>query len=189
MQVIEIPLFIIWGIFIAYWLVSAWRDRSPFKRTSSRLSLLTYTAVPWVIFVLFADVFAPWLLVVRVIPDNVPVVAAGLLIICAGLGFAVFARVHLGKFWSGLPAIRVDHRIIRTGPYRIVRHPIYTGLLTAIAGTAVATGLFWVFCLTGIVLFVFILKIRMEERFLQEEFGEEYTRYRREVRALIPFVI
>jgi protein-S-isoprenylcysteine O-methyltransferase Ste14 len=83
----------------------------------------------------------------------------------------------------------MDHQIIRTGPYRIVRHPIYTGLLTAIAGTAIATGLFWVICLTGIVLFVFILKIRMEERFLQEEFGEEYTRYKREVRALIPFVI
>jgi protein-S-isoprenylcysteine O-methyltransferase Ste14 len=189
MQVIEILLFIIWGIFIAYWLVSALRDRAPFKRSSSRLSVLTFAGVPWVIFILLANLFAPWLLIVRAIPDSLPIVAAGLLITCAGLGFAAFARVHLGRFWSGLPAIRMEHRIIRTGPYRIVRHPIYTGLLTAIAGTAIATGLFWVICLTGIVLLVFILKIRMEERFLQEEFGEEYTRYRREVRALIPYVI
>jgi protein-S-isoprenylcysteine O-methyltransferase Ste14 len=189
MQIVEILLFIVWGVFIAYWLVSAWRDRSPFKRTSSRLSVLTFTGVPWVIFVLFADLFAPWLLVVRILPDSLPVVIAGLLITCTGLGFAVWARVHLGKFWSGLPAIRMDHRIIRTGPYRIVRHPIYTGLLTGIAGTAIATGLLWVICLTGIILLVFTLKIRMEEHFLQEEFGEEYAQYKREVRALIPFMI
>src|SRR5208337_599962 len=176
MQIVEILLFIVWGVFIAYWLVSAWRDRSPFKRTSSRLSVLTFTGVPWVIFVLFADLFAPWLLVVRILPDSLPVVIAGLLITCTGLGFAVWARVHLGKFWSGLPAIRMDHRIIRTGPYRIVRHPIATGLL-------------WVICLTGIILLVFTLKIRMEERFLQEEFGEKYAQYKREVRALIPFMI
>jgi protein-S-isoprenylcysteine O-methyltransferase Ste14 len=189
MQLVEIPLFIIWGVFIAYWLVSALRDRSPFKRRSSRFSVLTLTGVPWVIFVLFADLSAPWLLVLRVIPDSLPVGTAGLLITCCGLGFAVRARVHLGKFWSGLPAIRMDHRIIRTGPYRIVRHPIYTGLLTAIAGTAIATGLLWVIGLTGLILLVFALKIRMEETFLMEEFGEEYARYRREVRALVPFVI
>lgn len=189
MQIAEILVFIIWGIFFAYWLVSAWRDRSPFKRTSSPLSFLSFMVVPWMIFVFFVNWFAPWLFMVRIIPDSIPVVIAGLLVTGAGLGFAIFARVHLGKFWSGRPAIRMDHRIIRTGPYRIVRHPIYTGILTGITGTAIATGYLWVVCLIGIILIVFIMKIRMEEIFLQEEFGEEYALYKREVRALIPFVI
>lgn len=189
MQIIEIVLLVIWVVFFAYWMVSAWRDRAPYKRRSSRLSILSYMAVPIAIWLIVIGQLAPWLLVARFLPDNIIAEAAGIIITAAGVGFAILARIHLGKNWSGQPSIRVDHRIIRTGPYSIVRHPIYTGLLTGIAGTAIATGSVTAACLLVIILIVFVLKIRIEERFLLEEFGEEYARYKREVKGLVPFVV
>ena len=124
MQVVELILFIIWAGFFTYWLISAWKNQSPFKRRQSRGSLLSYMAISIVIWVLCVWLFYPVLMFECLIPDTAFFILTGLLITCAGLGFAVLARVHLGKFWSGQPSIRVDHKIIRTGPYRIVRHPI-----------------------------------------------------------------
>jgi len=83
----------------------------------------------------------------------------------------------------------VGHKIIRTGPYRIVRHPIYSGILLGVTGTAIALGSFWIFCTIFILLVGFVIKFQIEEKFLREEFGEEYVRYKEEVKALIPFLI
>jgi len=189
MWVIEIIFICVWVIFYAYWLISAWRDRSPFKQRQSHLSLLSSVTVLIVIWMLFVSWLTPGLMLERIVPDNVFFALAGLLVTCAGLGFAIWARIHLGKFWSGRLAIKVDHKIIRTGPYRIVRHPIYSGILLGVTGTAIALGNFWVFCTIFLLLAAFVLKIRMEEKFMQEEFGEEYVRYKGEVKALIPFLI
>jgi protein-S-isoprenylcysteine O-methyltransferase Ste14 len=189
MQIVEIILLVIWIAFFAYWMISAWRDRAPYKRRSSRLSILSYMAVPVAIWLIVIGQLAPWLLVAKFLPDGIIAETAGIIITAAGVGFAIWARIHLGKNWSGQPSIRVDHKIIRTGPYSIVRHPIYTGILTGMVGTAIATGSVTAACLVLIVLAVFLLKIRIEEKFLLEEFGEEYARYKREVRGLIPYVV
>jgi protein-S-isoprenylcysteine O-methyltransferase len=189
MSVIELILCIIWISFFVYWFISAWKNQSPFKRRQSRGSLLSYMVVLIVIWVLFARLVSPTLMFERILPDTAFFVLTGLLVTCAGLGFAVQARVHLGKFWSGRPSIRIDHKIIRTGPYRVVRHPIYTGLLLGMTGTAIALGYFWAICTIFLLLVVFIMKIRLEEKFLEEEFGEEYVSYKHEVKALIPFLI
>jgi protein-S-isoprenylcysteine O-methyltransferase Ste14 len=187
--ILGIALFIIWAVFIAYWILSAVRDRSPFKRKSCPLSNLSYMAVPIAIWVIAASLAAPWLLTAHFLPDTIIFAILGLLITGAGIGFAIWARIHLGRNWTGQPAIREDHRIIRTGPYAIVRNPIYSGLVLALIGTAIATGSVTSLCIVVLVLVVFIIKIRTEETLLREEFGEEYDRYRREVKALIPFVI
>jgi protein-S-isoprenylcysteine O-methyltransferase Ste14 len=133
--------------------------------------------------------FAPDISTSRVLPDILPVVIPGLLVLLLGIGFAVWARVHLGTNWSSRPAIHENHTITRTGPYAIVRHPIYTGLLTGILGTAIATGSLLAFVSLFVMFVLFLLKIRMEEQFLLEEFGEEYERYRGEVKALVPRVL
>ena len=189
MQILTVPIALIWILFFAYWLISALGNRSPFKRRPSRISFLTYSAVPVIVGVFLAGKFAPWILVNRFLPDDIFLAIAGLLITIGGLGFAVWARRNLGKNWSGLPAIHENHTITRTGPYGIVRHPIYTGILVGELGTTLAMGY-----LSGVLFFfailaVFLVKIRFEETFLLEEFGEEYARYMREVKALIPFVI
>jgi protein-S-isoprenylcysteine O-methyltransferase Ste14 len=106
----------------------------------------------------------------------------------AGVAFAIWARLHIGRNWSGTVTIKADHKLIRTGPYAIVRHPIYSGFLTAVLGTAIAIGE-----VRGLFAFVaaFIgvkLKAGLEEEFMTEQFGDEYVQYQREVKAFIPFV-
>jgi protein-S-isoprenylcysteine O-methyltransferase Ste14 len=89
----------------------------------------------------------------------------------------------------GLPAIRKNHTILRTGPYGLVRHPVCTGLLTGVPGTAVATGSLPAFIALVVALLALLWKISIEEKFLLEEFGEEYERLRCDVKALVPFVV
>jgi protein-S-isoprenylcysteine O-methyltransferase Ste14 len=125
----------------------------------------------------------------RIVPDSIGYTVSGLLITLVGLAFAIWARVHLGKNWSGMPTIREEHTITRTGPYRLVRHPIYSGILLGLTGTAIGIGYLVIFFCIILVFGLFVIKFRMEEKFLEEEFGEEYARYKREVKALIPFLI
>ena len=112
----------------------------------------------------------------------------GLALLIAGLGVAVWARVHLGRNWSGTITVKEDHELIRTGPYAYVRHPIYTGLLAAVLGTAIASGT--VGAALGFVIFLIALlrKLRAEEVFKRATFPAEYPRNSAEVPALVPFV-
>ena len=105
-----------------------------------------------------------------------------------GLGFTWWARLHLGTLWSGNVTRKADHHIVDTGPYGLVRHPIYTGLLLAIFST-LALRPNWL-GLASAVLFAagFVIKLRLEETFLMQELGAEaYTGYRRRVPMLVPF--
>jgi protein-S-isoprenylcysteine O-methyltransferase Ste14 len=104
----------------------------------------------------------------------------------AGLAFAAWARIHIGRFWSSAVVLKAGHALIRGGPYALTRHPIYTGLLLAVTGTVLArdsiAGLLgWALVLAG-----FVVKLRQEERLLLEHFGPAYQAYQAEVPALIP---
>lgn len=106
----------------------------------------------------------------------------------AGLAFTWWARLHLGPLWSGNVTRKADHRIIDTGPYGLVRHPIYTGLMVALYATALYDGT--VFALVGalVLTVAFYIKARLEERFLSDELGtENYGQYKRRVPMLVPF--
>src|SRR5438105_369380 len=105
-----------------------------------------------------------------------------------GLGFAGWARFHLGRLWSGRVTLKENHTIVRTGPYAFVRHPIYTGLVLAVVGTTLTQ--ITVAAIAGLVLVLigFIIKIRQEERLLTDHFGRAYDAYRANVAALIPYV-
>jgi len=132
---------------------------------------------------------APGLLIVRVIPNTVPTGPAGIILTTAGLLFATWARIHLGKYWSSMVMIKTGHHLIRTGPYRIVRNPMYAGMLAALVGGAVAAGELLAFVFVGIIVIGIWLKITAEEEILQEKFGGEYTRFKREVKSLIPYIV
>ena len=110
------------------------------------------------------------------------------LVVAFGLLFTWWARLHLGRLWSGTVTQKRDHRIVDTGPYAIVRHPIYTGLLLSSIATA-ALEATWV-GLAGAALMVlgFYLRARLEERFLRGSLGSAYDEYRRRVPMLIPFI-
>ena len=121
---------------------------------------------------------------------NVHWYGAWICIVLEALGFAFtwWARIHLGRLWSGTVTRKTDHHVVDTGPYALVRHPIYTGILLAVYATAAAKGS--VFGLIGALFFTlsFWVKARLEERWLSQELGAEaYAAYRRSVPMLIPF--
>lgn len=108
------------------------------------------------------------------------------LVTALGLLFTVWARVYLGRNWSGVVTIKRDHELIDTGPYALVRHPIYTGLLVAFIGSAMARGE-WRGVLAVLIAWAALWrKLRVEERWLLERFGERYADYCRRVPALVP---
>ena len=109
-------------------------------------------------------------------------------LIAAGFAFSWWARIHLGSLWSGQITRKTDHRVVDTGPYRVVRHPIYTGILLAVFATAAAKGTVWGVGAVPIITLGLWMKARLEERWLRQELGPDaYDSYRRRVPMLLPF--
>src|ERR1700733_189009 len=107
----------------------------------------------------------------------------------AGILFAWWARLHLGRLWSSSITRKEDHRVVDSGPYRLVRHPIYTGLIAALAATAAASATMTALLGAALIAFGLWFKARIEERFLTAELGAEaYGAYRRRVPMLVPFL-
>lgn len=113
----------------------------------------------------------------------------GAVLTVAGLLFTVWARVYLGRNWSGVVTVKADHELITGGPYRLVRHPIYTGLALAFAGTGLAIGQWRAVLAFALVLIAIVHRIIVEERFMREQFGAAYDEYARRVKALVPGVV
>ncbi len=107
----------------------------------------------------------------------------------AGMLFSVWARQHIGRNWSGIVTIKEGHELVTSGPYALVRHPIYTGLLLAFVGSAIAGAEWRGVLAVAIAFWALWRKLRIEEQWMQEQFGEAYQAYRRRVSALIPFVL
>ncbi len=113
---------------------------------------------------------------------------AGAAITAVSLGFAIRARRHIGRNWSGVVTLKHYHELVTSGPYALVRHPIYTGLLGGFVGSAIALGP-WRGLLAAAILYLAVLrKYRMEERWMRERFGVAYDAYRSRVKALVPFL-
>jgi len=102
---------------------------------------------------------------------------------------AAWARRYLGTNWSSTVTIKEGHELVTAGPYAIVRHPIYTGLILAFVGTALAIGEWRAVLAAVLGVIAFWRKLSLEERWMREQFGERYQAYSRRVPALIPFVL
>jgi protein-S-isoprenylcysteine O-methyltransferase Ste14 len=162
------------------------------KRTVRAQVDLRARAPLWVVvfawMLLLSPRVRPGVLGWRFVPMTDATVYAGLAITVIGLGFAVWARLHIGRNWDALVALKENHQLVRTGPYAIVRHPIYSGFILATLGTAIAQGDVGGLVSTALIAIAWGYKSRVEEAFMIEAFGAEYEQYRREVRALVPFV-
>jgi protein-S-isoprenylcysteine O-methyltransferase Ste14 len=176
---------VLWWTWAAYWYVSSLRVRTA-KRAAPPAERLRYVAEVAIACGLVAwNGFDRGWLGAWILPPSRAQFIAGAVIAAAGLGFSVWARVHLGEYWSGNVTLKEGHRLIRSGPYALVRHPIYTGILGGMVGSAVALDQVRGVLAVAILTYSFIRKLRHEEKWLTEEFGDEYLRYKREVRALI----
>jgi protein-S-isoprenylcysteine O-methyltransferase Ste14 len=177
----------LWFAWLLYWVIAALGAKTTQRRESlgSRLShvvplligvtLIAWPRVPW-----------DWLSL-PLLPHRPLTYAVGLALVMLGLAFTVWARLHLGRNWSGTVTLKEGHELIRSGPYAYVRHPIYTGLLVALLGSAVACGELRAMIGLSVVAGAFTRKLRIEERFMREIFPGQYPRYCAEVPALIPF--
>ncbi len=179
----------LWGLFYAIWGLAALngkeaqRSESPF----SRLAILLVTIFG------FGLTLTPWFrigpLAWRFTPDTDAWALAGVCIEALGIGYALLARAYLGRNWSGTVTIKKDHQLISSGPYALSRHPIYTGMLLGLLGSAIAYGELRGLVGLALVLLAYLAKMSIEEKFLSQQFGAEYARYRSRVRALIPFIL
>lgn len=180
---------VLWLLWLGYWLLRARDNKASLRREDrrARAGRLLFMATAGLLLMLPAPL-RHGLLGHPLWPVSLGLAWAGCALTAAGLGFAVWARLHLGRNWSGTVTIKQDHELIRSGPYGLSRHPIYTGLLTALLGSALASG--HAGSLLALLLIGVVLggKMRLEERWMEEIFGEQYRRYRAEVKAIIPFV-
>jgi protein-S-isoprenylcysteine O-methyltransferase Ste14 len=184
----DAPLAVLWLAWLAYWFNAARNVKTTLRRESltTRVAAIVPTLLAAVLLAFHG--LPPRWINAQFVPQTAVTYWIGLLLTVGGLAFALWARVHLGRNWSGVVTVKENHELIRTGPYGWVRHPIYTGVLLSILGTAVVLaewrGLLAFGCLT----IAFLVKLRREEQIMGETFPDEYPRYRAEVPALVPFI-
>ena len=180
----------LWLAWTLYWLLSAANVKAT-QRRESFASRSTHLAAMILAAVLLGAPHVPHVpfLFVRMVPAGAATAVPGCLLLLTGLALSIWARVHLGRNWSGRVALKEDHELIRTGPYAIVRHPIYTGLLMAMAGTSLVLGE-WRGLLAVLLMGVsYWRKLRVEEQLLSGTFGDGYRRYCEQTAALIPYLL
>lgn len=182
---------ICWLIFIVYWLISAIgaKRNVPGKGGFGRWARARLFMIAAVLVLYELPVFSPFWHFAYGLSffHNHAVRIAGAVLTMLGIGFAVWARQHLGRNWSGQPSIKVGHELVTSGPYEVVRHPIYTGISMALLGTGLVYGPLWIMVFL-LALIMFAWRIRVEEGYMMELFPDVYPAYRQRTRALIPGV-
>jgi protein-S-isoprenylcysteine O-methyltransferase Ste14 len=181
MRAVELIFIVGWAAFGLYWLVAAFsmkRGRVVWSRELP-IRLLIFVAL-----VLLIRVGAFRSHGLQTDPLRV---GLGLALFALGLGFAIWARVHIGRNWGTPMTQKVEPELVTSGPYRLVRHPIYSGILAAGVGTAVALNWRWLFAVALAAVFV-IYAATVEERYLTEQFPDAYPAYKRSTKMLVPFL-
>jgi protein-S-isoprenylcysteine O-methyltransferase Ste14 len=180
-RAVEIVFAVGWSVFWLYWIVAAFsmkRGSVPWSRE------LRIRAVMVVIVILLIRLGAfrahglntdPWR------------AGSGLMLFALGLGFAIWARVHIGRNWGTPMTQKDDPELVTSGPYHLVRHPIYSGILAAGVGTAVALSWLWLIAvvLAGV---YFVYSATVEERYMTEQFPDNYPVYKSSTKMLVPFI-
>lgn len=176
----------LWLLFGVYWLVSALK-RKKTKQRETVLQRFGYTLpLALVFYLLYQHQPHYGWLDNRFVPAGPFGEWLGVLLTAAGIGVAFWARWHLGTNWSGVVTLKEGHELIRTGPYRSIRHPIYTGILLALFGTAIAFGAVRGLFAVAIVWLSFYIKARREESFLSQEFGPGFAEHQQHTGMFLP---
>jgi len=192
MQAYSLSLDIIracWIAFVAVWLVAAVSTKRTVYRESraQRLRYWVLLVIAYLLLVRGRQLPSP--LNLRVIPHAAPIAWAGALLCMAGLAVALWARVILGRNWSGVVTLKEGHELVEHGPYRFVRHPIYTGILTMFFATALVQGHVAGFAGVLLMFASFWIKLGREEKLMLQQFPERYAAYQHRAKRIIPFVL
>lgn len=177
----------LWIIWLAIWVLAARNTKTTQWREPAKSWLMHRMPMYLAAWLLIERGHLPFPLENRFLPAVSSVQVSGIAMVAAGLGFAIMARWYLGSNWSGAVTVKEDHSLVRSGPYKYVRHPIYTGILIGLCGTAVVDGAWHSVLAVGFALFGLVYKSRIEEERMLKTFPE-YEEYRRETAALIPLL-
>jgi protein-S-isoprenylcysteine O-methyltransferase Ste14 len=178
-----------WLVFVAVWLIAAGSTkRTVYRETHTQR--LRY----WVLFVIACLLLIyggklPYPLSLRMIPHAPAIECAAAALCVIGVAFAIWARVTLGRNWSGLVTLKEEHELVARGPYRFVRHPIYTGMLAMFFATALMQRHVAGFLGVLLLFASFWIKLGLEEKLMLQQFPKRYADYRRRTKRIIPFVL
>jgi len=174
-----------WGALALAWLLGAifYESQAPAERTRSWFGSALWPGLVITLALAFAIPRADW--------NAVALHAAwirilGLAILVGGTAFAIWARLALGAMWSATPAVKEEHKLRTSGPYRVTRHPIYTGMLAMLLGAGLLTGDGRILVAFPVYVVLVEIKLHIEERLMLAEFPDDYPRYRRQVPQLVP---
>jgi protein-S-isoprenylcysteine O-methyltransferase Ste14 len=173
-------IFVTWGVFWVYWLISAFGAKKASRHRWCRPEALA--------FIIFGGVVIRSVGVNRLAVHSVILQVVGVIVFLLGLGLAVWARIILGRNWGMPMTEKEEPELVTSGPYRFVRHPIYSGIMLGVLGTALATNISWL-VVFGVIGAFFIFSARVEERLLTKTFPNAYPTYMTNTKMLIPFVI
>ena len=181
MHTLQSAIGIAWAVFWIYWLASAFGAK---KQSTARLRRLPFNVVMAVAVFVLVRVLRGGSLVI-----HDPVLGAiGALVLVCGLALCVWARVHLGRNWGTPMTEKEEPELVTSGPYRFVRHPIYSGLIVGVIGTALATSLLGL-AIAAVLVAYFYYAASVEEKNLTATFPTAYPAYRLSTKMLIPFVL
>ena len=177
-----------WLILFAYWGVNAQKVKTAVQK-QSRLSRYLYLFLffsGW--FIIYSPYCAIGVLGYQLIPANTLTGLLGLVINICGVAFAIWARKTLGNNWSGDVTLKKEHELVQSGPYKFVRHPIYTGFEIGLLGVAITVGQLKGLVGLSLAVACHYYKTTMEEKIMYQQFGERYAEYAKRVKRLVPFV-
>lgn len=176
----------LWLIFALYWFVAS-RTTAKTKTREGLLSSLPRNAM---LALAGALIYARWFSIGplgrRFVPALPEIRIAGIALTAAGLALAFWARYHLGRNWSSQITLKEGHTLVCTGPYRYLRHPIYSGILLALVGTALTVGRYRALLGVALAWLAFLWKASQEDAWLARAFGEQFERQRQRTGRLLP---
>ncbi|MGC1461107.1 MAG: isoprenylcysteine carboxylmethyltransferase family protein [Terracidiphilus sp.] len=177
-----------WVIFFVFWQIKSINTKTT-QRLEPAASRLLRVLIFLVAITLLLPIHIPlpWLYL-QLWPVGLWPFWLGAAVTIVGLLFAVWARQYLGRNWSRSVTIKQDHELITSGPYTLVRHPIYTGILTGLLGTAIALSQVRGLIVVALFFVAFWIKLRMEEQWMRSQFGETYAAYAHRTAALVPYL-
>src|ERR1041385_970484 len=190
MSLVTLPIiFICWGIFFIVWVLAAiFTKRTVYHQSGAeRLRYMGVIVIGW--YFLFRGHRLPYPFNLRIIPETYAILVLSSILCVCGLVLCLWARAILGRNWSGTVTLKENHELIVRGPYRFVRHPIYTCLLAMMIATAIAQGHLAGILALVLVFISFWIKLLQEEAVMLKQFGKQYVDYQKRVKRIVPFVL
>ena len=180
-------LTILWGIVLVYWFRTSPQTKVDVRKVYLPFRLFNVRNVS-ILMIVLQLIPSQYSWVLQKNDLSITGIVIGMVLCVTGLFLAVWSKKSLGNNWSGTPSVKDNHELIIKGPYKFIRHPLYTGLIITFLGSAIIGIYLWIFILI-LFLLKFSLKIRIEERLMTEQFPQDYLSYKKHTKMLVPFII